>query len=321
MPGEFTRRAFENGRIDLTEAEGLADLLEAETEAQRRAALAAAGGAIRRRVEEWQHRLVTLSAMAEAAIDYVGDEDEVGDADRQIVHNATTLKAEMSEWLAQPRAEPLKEGIRVVLAGPPNAGKSSLLNALIGEDRAIVTAMPGTTRDVIEVPLSLDGSPFVFVDTAGLRDAADLIERMGIERAEEQTRRADLVLWLGAPAAAPAGSRLIQIHAKADLAASESVEGALSVSSHTGEGLSSLKNALVAVAREILPAGDRAALNQRQAQALTLAVQALGEVAPDDIVLKAEALRHARHALDQLTGRAGIEDVLDELFGRFCLGK
>ena len=181
-PGEFTRRAFANGRIDLTEAEGLADLLEAETEAQRRAALALASGGLKRQIELWQARLVELSARAEAAIDYV-DEDEVAGGDERLWDDARALADELGEWLARPRIEPLRDGVRVVVAGPTNAGKSSLVNAIAESERAIVTEIPGTTRDTIEVPLAIGGVPFVLVDTAGLRDTDDRVERIGIDRA------------------------------------------------------------------------------------------------------------------------------------------
>lgn len=321
LPGEFTRRAFENGRMDLTEAEGLADLLEAESELQRRAALAVADGSVRRQVEGWRERLVLLSARAEAAIDYVGDDDEVSGAEQGIAAEATVLAAEFRFWLEQPRSELLKDGIRVVLAGPPNAGKSSLLNALVGFDKAIVTPQAGTTRDVIEVPLQLAGVPLILVDTAGLRPSMDAVEQIGVARAEQQTRLADILLWLGDPAEAPDHPNRLLVRSKSDLHnAPDSFAGVL-VSSVTGAGLADLKCALVSIARDILPPPDRLALNQRQAGALRDASAALGEVVPGDIVLTAEALRQARHSLDRLSGRVGVEDVLDALFGRFCLGK
>nr|WP_237219772.1 tRNA uridine-5-carboxymethylaminomethyl(34) synthesis GTPase MnmE [Sphingomonas arenae] len=321
FPGEFTRRAFENGRIDLTEAEGLADLLEAETELQRRAALAVAGGSVRRQVEAWRERLVLLSARAEAAIDYVGDEDEVSDADHGIAAEAVAISAELSTWLDQPRSELLKDGIRVVLAGPPNAGKSSLLNALVGIDKAIVTPVAGTTRDVIEVPLQLEGVPLVLVDTAGLHESADEVERIGVHLAEQQVRNADILLWLGNAELAPPHPRRLVVRSKADLGRVPDTAEGLAVSSVTQAGLRELKSGLVRISREILPSPDAETLNQRQATALGEAASALEEVVPDDIVLTAEALRQARSALDRTIGRAGVEDVLDALFGRFCLGK
>ena len=166
-PGEFTRRAFENGRIDLTEAEGLADLIEAETEIQRKAALALAEGGLRKQIADWQERLLALSAQAERAIDYDEEDERV---DPALLRDARRLAAELRQWLERPRVEPLKDGVRVVVAGPPNAGKSSLINAIVGEERAIVTDVPGTTRDHIEVPLSLGGVPIRLTDTAGLRE-------------------------------------------------------------------------------------------------------------------------------------------------------
>ena len=180
QPGEFTRRAFENGRIDLTEAEGLADLIEAETESQRKAALALAEGGLRKQIAAWQERLLALSAQAERAIDYDEEDEAVDPALGRGLHD---VGWRATPWLDRPRTEPLKDGVLVVVAGPPNAGKSSLINAIVGEDRVIVTDIPGTTRDHIEVPVSLGGVPLRLTDTAGLRDTDDRIEAIGIERA------------------------------------------------------------------------------------------------------------------------------------------
>ena len=321
-PGEFTRRAFANGRIDLTEAEGLADLLEAETERQRRAALMAADGGIRRLVEGWRTRIVMLSARAEAAIDYVGDEDETGTDVDPLADEARALADELADWLERPRAEPLKQGIRVVAAGPPNAGKSSLINALSQTERAIVTAVAGTTRDVIEVPLAFGGIPFVLVDTAGLRGGGDVVEQIGIERAQSEVTRADILLWLGEPGEAPNHPRLIQLHPRSDAAGREFVPvGAQAVSSVTGRGIDGLIQTLVECAAEILPGEDHVALNHRQANEITVAHAALQQSTAVDLVLLADSLRRAREAMDRITGRAGIDDMLDALFGRFCLGK
>ena len=320
-PGEFTRRAFENGRIDLTEAEGIADLIEAETETQRKAALAMAEGGLRRQVEQWQQRLLTLSARAEAAIDYV-EEDDV-EPDPTLVEDAAALAAELSSWLDRPRVEPLKNGVRVVVAGPPNAGKSSLLNAIAGEDRAIVTDIPGTTRDHIEVPLSLNGLPIVLTDTAGLRETVEPVERIGVDRARLIVEGADVLLWLGEPADAPPHPRLVQVHPRADLPERVTAPAqSITVSSLTGEGLKSLLERVSELASAFLPAESAVALNRRQAAHISDANEALlGLPAINDPVLIAERFRRARVAFDQLTGRAGIEDVLDALFGRFCLGK
>ena len=185
------------GRIDLTEAEGLADLLAAETEVQRKAALHVAEGGLRKQVEQWRGAIVSLSAQAEAAIDYVDDEDETAIDFARLAREAFELAEAIEKLLEFPRAEPLKEGIRVVLSGPPNAGKSSLLNALGGSDRAIVTDIPGTTRDSIEVPVTIAGISFVLVDTAGIRESDDVVERMGVARAEQESIGADILLWLG----------------------------------------------------------------------------------------------------------------------------
>jgi tRNA modification GTPase len=320
-PGEFTRRAFENGRIDLTEAEGLADLIEAETETQRKAALAMAEGGLRRQVEQWQQQLLTLSARAEAAIDYV-EEDDVA-PDPTLVEDAAALAAELSSWLDRPRVEPLKNGVCVVVAGPPNAGKSSLLNAIAGEERAIVTDIPGTTRDHIEVPLSLDGVPIVLTDTAGLRETDQLVERIGVDRARLIVERADVLLWLGEPADAPSHPRLVQVYPRADLPDRAAAPAqSIAVSSVTGEGLRSLLKRVAELASAFLPGESAVALNRRQASLISEANDALrGLPGFDDHVLLAEQFRTARAAFDQLTGRAGIEEVLDALFGRFCLGK
>ena len=321
LPGEFTRRAFENGRIDLTEAEGLADLIEAETESQRKAALGMAEGGLRRQVEEWQQRLVQLSARAEAAIDYV-DEDDVG-PETALIEDCAALADELSGWIDRPRAEVLKDGVRVVVAGPPNTGKSSLINAIAGEERAIVTDLPGTTRDHIEVPLALEGIPVLLTDTAGIRETDQLVERIGVERARSLAERAEVLVWMGEPEDAPGGSHVITVHPRCDLAGrGSSPSNSVAVSSVTGEGLSSLVQLIGQKARAMLPGEGAVALNRRQADLVTAARDALRfGLAADDLVIAAESLRAARVAFDQLTGRAGMEDVLDALFGRFCLGK
>jgi tRNA modification GTPase len=321
VSGEFTRRAFENGRIDITEAEGLADLLEAETESQRKAALAMAEGGLRRQVEAWQDCVLQLSARAEAAIDYV-DEDSV-DPDPALAQDCARLADELADWLDRPRVEPLKDGVRVVVAGPPNAGKSSLINAIAGQERAIVTEIPGTTRDHIEVPLSVAGIPILLTDTAGLRESSEPVERIGVDRARNLVETADILLWMGEPDDSPACKGLVRVHGRSDLPSRRDVpSGSLPVSSTTGEGLSELLELVGRLSRTLLPAEGELGLNRRQATHIAEVRDALAGPGRDgDIVLIAENLRVARAALDRLTGRAGVEDVLDALFGRFCLGK
>jgi tRNA modification GTPase len=317
-PGEFTRRAFENGRIDLTEAEGLADLIEAETETQRKAALALAEGGLRKQVATWQERLLGLSALAERAIDHDEDDETI---DPALGEGIARLAGELATWLERPRVEPLKDGVRIVVAGPPNAGKSSLLNAIAGQERAIVTDLPGTTRDHIEVPLAIAGVPVLLTDTAGLRETGDQVEAIGVARASALVAVADVVVWLGAPEDAPAHPRLLPVHAKADLGGAMAA-GSIAVSAVTGHGLSELLERIGAHARSLLPGEDAIALNRRQAGHIGEAAGALRDAAAaNELVLIAENLRSARTEFDRLTGRAGIEDVLDSLFSRFCLGK
>jgi tRNA modification GTPase len=320
VPGEFTRRAFDNGRIDLTEAEGLADLIEAETEAQRKAALALAEGGLRSQIEAWQRQVLALAAEAERAIDY---DEEDSPADPGLRRRCTELCRELQAWLDRPRVERLKDGVRVVVAGPPNAGKSSLLNGIAGYERAIVTDIPGTTRDHLEVPLSLGGVPILLTDTAGIRVAADPVEAAGVARASALVDAADVLLWLGEPDAAPAHPRLIKVHAKADLPErAETPAGSVAVSSRTGDGLKALLERVGIAAAALLPGEDAIALNRRQAAHIDEAAGSLRNAASSgDPVIVAESLRQARAAFDRLTGRAGIEDVLDALFARFCLGK
>jgi tRNA modification GTPase len=282
--------------------------------------LALAEGGLSRQIAVWQERLLALSAQAERAIDY-DEEDEA--VDPALLRDCDALTTELRAWLQRPRLEPLKDGVRVVIAGPTNAGKSSLINVIAGEERAIVTDVPGTTRDHIEVPLSLGGIPLRLTDTAGLRETEDKVEAIGVERAARLVEAADVVVWLGETSAAPEHSRLILVHAKADLSErSTAPVGSIAVSSITGSGVASLLIAIESHARSLLPAEDAIALNRRQAQHLADAAEALGAAGPaTDLVVIAEHLRVARGAFDRLTGRAGVEDVLDALFGRFCLGK
>src|SRR5206468_10819617 len=271
-PGEFTRRAFENGRIDLTEAEGLADLIEAETQSQRKAALALAEGGLRKQIEEWRARLLGLSAEAERAIDYDDDDLTTSPA---LAAECGELTVELLDWLKRPRVEPLKDGVRVVIAGPPNVGKSSLINAIAGAERAIVTDIPGTTRDHIELPLSLGGVPILLTDTAGLRDTQDQVEAIGVARAAALVEAADVLVWLGEPGAAPGHSRLIQVHPKADLPGRGSPPaGSTPLSSVTGEGVSAVLERIGQLAATLLPGEGAIALNRRQAERVGEAAEA-----------------------------------------------
>ena len=320
-PGEFTRRAFANGRIDLAEAEGLGDLLSAETELQRRSALAMAGGAFSHKVEDWRERLLGLSAKIEAVLDFA-DEDDVAALPQDFSAQLETLREEIGDWLARPRAEALREGFRVVLAGPTNAGKSTLFNALVESEAAIATPIAGTTRDVLTRPVAIDGVPFVFADTAGLReDSIDPVESIGVERALDAVQRADLVLWLGAEGERPEGAWEIEAQIdRPDHAAMHNPRHR--ISAVTGEGLAALRADLVETARAALPRPGEAALNARQHRLLSEAEAAFSVAGRlEDPLLIAENLRLARIAFDSLLGRTTTEDMLDALFGRFCIGK
>lgn len=319
-PGEFTRRAFANGRIDLAEAEGLADLLSAETELQRRGALTMAGGALSRQVNAWRERLLIASASLEAVLDFA-DEDDVALLPANFATQLEGLRSEISTWLARPRAEVLREGFRVVIAGPPNAGKSTLFNTLVEDEAAIATPIPGTTRDVLTRPVALAGIPFLFADTAGLHDAVnDEVEAIGIERALEALDRADLVLWLGPEGEGPRGAW--EIESQSDRLAPTKRHPRHRISAVTSEGLEALREDLIMCAARAMPLPGDAALNERQHHLLTRAASALGEAKHEnDPLLIAEGLRVARAAFDALLGRTTTEDMLDMLFGRFCIGK
>ncbi|MBN8843940.1 MAG: tRNA uridine-5-carboxymethylaminomethyl(34) synthesis GTPase MnmE [Sphingomonadales bacterium] len=333
-PGEFTRRAFLNGRIDLAEAEGLADLLAAETESQRVQALGMASGHVSRAVARWQDRLLGLMAGVEAELNF-GDEDDVEvyeGAAQRLIGGMAAVAGELGAWLARPAAEVIAEGLSVVIAGPPNAGKSTLINALAQRELAIVSPVAGTTRDVIETPLALDGIAMRFSDTAGIRaESADDVEAIGIDRAKAAVEAADILLWLGGPREVPAHPRAILIAAQADrwrgdaAAEADAARCDLTLSAATGEGMDKLHAHIVEMARTLLPREGEAALRQRQRAALAEAKQWL-EIEPgsretEDMILLAERLRLAAGALDRITGRAGVEDMLDALFGRFCIGK
>ncbi|WP_020179463.1 tRNA uridine-5-carboxymethylaminomethyl(34) synthesis GTPase MnmE [Methylopila sp. M107] len=336
--GEFTRRAFVAGRMDLAEAEGLADLLAAETEVQRKQALIQSEGGLSALIEGWRGRLVGAMALVEAGIDF-SDEDGVpaqvrSEAKREVEGLARDIEAA----LADRRAERLRSGFQVAILGRPNAGKSSLLNALARRDVAIVTDAAGTTRDVLEVHLDLDGVPVTIADTAGLREAVDPAEREGVRRAEARAAVADLVLWLEdarAPdpaghvarhmAGRPDGPTIWRVASKADLGGPAWPAGH-SVSAITGHGLDGLVAALAEAGRAAIGGGETAGFSRarhRDAAASVAALlgEALGDwdALPDELL--AETLRAAATELGRITGRIGVEDVLGEVFSSFCIGK
>lgn len=324
--GEFTRRALANGRIDLTEAEGLADLLAAETEAQRRAAMRAAEGGIRQRIEGWAARTLQLSAAVEALLDHADEGDVAEEAGmlEQVRHGSRELAGEIGAVLVEPGVERLRDGIRVVLAGAPNAGKSTLLNALAEREAAIVSPLAGTTRDRIEAPVMRDGVAYLLTDTAGLHDApSDMVEEIGIARAQEALDQADLILWLDDAPPSVLTAPHILVHPRADEAArAAGAEGRLVVSARTGAGVVQLWERIAAAAREMLPANDAVPLNRRQRDLAAQAAQALRAAGEgNDPLLIAEDLRHALRGFNRITGAADVEAMLDTLFGRFCIGK
>jgi tRNA modification GTPase len=322
--GEFTRRAFANGRMDLNEAEGLADLLSAETEWQRRAAAKMFGGAFSAAIEEYRQDVLRLSALTEAELDFSDEGDVDSQNNISITKGCEKLRQKIAQLLVSPPAEKLKDGLRVVLAGPPNSGKSTLLNALVGREAAIVSDIAGTTRDMIEVPMAVEGVALLFTDTAGLRDdSADVIERIGIDRSHAAMQQADILLWLGTEGDSPAHPNLIQIAAKSDV--NQMVEksaDAIAVSAVTGAGMSELLYMVAERAKTLLPPPDQFAINARQRAFLADAASALAACGDSaDWLIIAENLRQARRALDALTGLAHTEDLLDTIFGKFCVGK
>lgn len=321
-PGEFTRRAFDNGRMDLNAVEGLSDLLAAETQAQRRAALLMTEGHFSRQIEGWRQSLLHLSALTEAALDF-SDEDDVPAAniEDEIRTQIGQLRDLCAQALSAPSVQRLRDGVRVVLAGPPNAGKSTLLNSLVGRDVAIVSDIAGTTRDRIEVPAAINGIAFLFTDTAGLHIGnGDVIENIGMERARHAMAAADLILWLGDADSAPCDDVLL-VAAQSDRTDRADRPG-FKVSALTGEGMDALRMAIQSRAAALLPQTGEVALHDRQRQEISKIVSYLqSATASSDFLIVAEELRLARYAIDRLTGRAGTEDLLDRLFSSFCIGK
>jgi tRNA modification GTPase len=326
-PGEFTRRALENGRLDLAQVEGLADLIEAETEAQRRQAMRVLSGAIGARAEGWRRNLIRAAALLEATIDFA-DEDVPVDVTPEVLALLADVAADLRrEARGVGAAERVRDGFEVAIVGRPNAGKSTLLNALAGREAAITSEVAGTTRDVIEVRMDLGGLAVTLLDTAGLRDSDDRVESIGIDRALQRASRADLRIFLldggDVPLLPPEPDDLL-VRGKADLGLG-SVSG-LAVSGLTGEGL----GALVGRVTDVLAgrtAGAGVMTRERHRVALLRAIgamesaQAEVEGGPDRTELAAEHLRSAIRALDSLVGRVDVEDLLDEIFASFCIGK
>ncbi len=324
-PGEFTRRAFLNGRMDLTEAEGVADLIEAETEAQRRQAMRQTEGALSRLLSGWSDRLRLLLAEQEALIDFP-DEDLPADVEARVLGEIAALCGEMTAQLDDgKRGERLRDGLVFVVAGPPNVGKSSLVNALAASDVAIVSPIPGTTRDALETRLVLGGVPVTLVDTAGLREPADAIEAEGIRRARARADQADLVIRVGLPFSPDApseGDCVVAVTNKTDLGGAVPA-GTIPVSALTGAGLDALRAHLAARAKDMTERqGPPPLTRARHRAALAEAVERLAAAREADYPeLRAEDLRLALRAVGRITGHVGVEDILDTLFAQFCIGK
>jgi tRNA modification GTPase len=346
--GEFTRRAFENGKLDLTEVEGLADLIAAETSAQRRQAFRQLKGLIGDRAEDWRRRLIEALALVEARIDFSDEADVPENLVEPALHAAQQLCREIAASLADGgRGERLREGLVVAIAGPPNAGKSTLLNRLARREAAIVSPYPGTTRDVIEVHLDLGGYPVTLVDTAGIRESDDPVEREGVRRAHERAAAADLVLWVTDLSATDTdvcgpGSKLPDVEIwllnnKSDLVAegsrhrnesqsSKCVNHSFTISATTGSGMDALITGLTAHAKHYFAATESALITRaRHRRALEETVAALDgalrQSAGGQEELIAEELRAATTTLGRLTGRVDVEDILDVIFRDFCIGK
>jgi tRNA modification GTPase len=353
-PGEFTRRAFENGRLDLTAVEGLADLIGAETEAQRRQAYRQLTGLLGDRAETWRRRLIEALALVEARIDFVDEADVPEDLLGPALNIARGLRDEIADAVAgSARGERLRDGLVVAITGPPNAGKSTLLNRIARREAAIVSPFPGTTRDVVEVHLDLGGYPVTLLDTAGIRDSDDPVEQEGVRRARARAAEADLVLWVvdassedgssGSSSgvaiqpdhALPAAGQVWLIRNKADKAG-KNIRNELKtnnkrsqiifvLSALTGGGIEALIQGLAQQASDAFGGESGLISRERHRKALNEARDALNRAVEErrqgreDIV--AEELRLAAAILGRLTGRVDVEDVLDVIFRDFCIGK
>ncbi len=324
-PGEFTRRAFLNGRMDLLEAEAVGDLIDAETEAQRRQALRQLEGELGAVYAGWAGRLRWLLAQQEALIDFP-DEDLPPEVEDRVIAEIDALRSEIRAHLNDGRrGERLREGLTFAVSGPPNVGKSSLVNLLAERDVAIVSASPGTTRDALEARVVLAGVPVTLVDTAGLRDTEDAIEAEGVRRARARAEAADYVLLVGdvrTGVAADDRQPGLRICNKIDLGGPVP-EGALGVSALTGEGMEALRARLAGIARSLTEAaGPPPLTRERHRAALLTASDRLDAAAVADLPeLRAEDLRLALGAIGRITGAVGVEDLLGDIFSRFCIGK
>jgi len=334
--GEFTRRAFEHGRMDLTEAEGLADLIDAETPAQRQQALAQMNGVLRDLYEGWRSELIAVLAMIEGEIDFP-DEDDVPDALALAAGEALEgLIAALSMHLDDDRrGERIRKGFSIAIIGPPNTGKSSLLNAIAGRDAAIVTDIPGTTRDIVEVAMVLGGFAVTLADTAGLRDTQDVVESEGVKRALTRANSADLVLGV-LDGAAEWNQEMTPVLSKSDivvlsksdlprrLTPPDSFSGGYHISAKTGEGIEALIALLTDEVSDRLRNSELPALTRaRHRRKVGLALEALRRARAQlgNAELAGEDVRLAVRSLEELTGRIDVEEVLGEIFSRFCIGK
>ena len=329
--GEFTRRAVLNGKMDLTAAEAIADLIDAEGGAQQKQALAQLRGGLRRRAEGWREGLKTLLAHLEADLEFA-DEDLPGGIGQKALDGLPALQAELSEALSDDTGLRLRDGLRVALVGPPNAGKSSILNMLAGRAAAIVSARAGTTRDAIEVAMLLEGVPLTLIDTAGLRAAGDDIEREGVRRALASAEEADIVIWVDAPDVADdaADDMALDWRSAADMrlanksdVARPDDDGALRLSAKTGDGAEALLAALGRLVLQKTGSGESAPVTRARHFAILREVLAHIEAAQqaDALELAAEDLRLAQRALGRMTGTVDVEQLLDVVFADFCIGK
>ena len=329
QPGEFIRRAFENGKLPLTSVEGIADLIVAKTDLQRRQALVQASGGLAARAALWRDLLLDALALLTAEIDFVDE----GEAPTLVLQDVRAIVARLADEFRQAlvdadRGERVKEGFNVVLCGPPNVGKSTLMNALARRDVAIVTEHAGTTRDIIQIELDLGGLSVVLSDTAGLRDTADAVEAIGIARSQEAMARADLLLWLcdgsQSQTTAPDDERVLIVASKMDQSQALPAWADLAVSAHTGLGMQELMAKIQAVGTASIAGEVPIVTNARQRGCVETASR-LAErlMAEDNLGLEfvAEDLLLCTQTLEELMGRIGIEDILGSVFSRFCMGK